>query len=669
MSSSLEGVFVIMGVMKYLGFKVFVFCLILLGGIFLMPSETEAATKIKTVEVYITQDTSTTEDDSISSGAGVNDLAYSDTNDIVFNIKIPENTVTFRHAYIEWRTYAETPGALTGAMKFSRCTKGATPPKAANCVATDTRTTNTTLTIGDIGDDTAESAPILLMMNVPINSDTLATGSVDYFFNAQLTGTTRTGDNAKIVITYEYDDASATQLNTVRYGVGCADPTADAQDTALTAINPNINEDNVEILSHWLEYSFSMDDAGTTVDLRASASMDSTVKGLHVTIDYEANDTGSAFMILQEFASSALDTLAERTSNHTMRLWSDMVGATTDIVDNKCAEWVITYLFASSSATKTRTVAYFVGANDAITTKEVFGQPAVYLPESSQTHRSVWLRYTLNTVNLATVTSPVSIPGGVDSSFSQLIAKAAGTYTGGGNRFIHDFTSDFTTNWSNGEVITASMSSDASVDAMAELFITSSFADSSTTAIKTVYWFVGQDTVQNNADVAHEVYFTTYVPESVSVASRSTGIIQRSLVSNTGANNVTIDTKVDDSTREGQDDNVAFVCFKDNEALFCVTGFSPSTQLTPQTAQPSVGASLSTGQSVFTAGGYAYSTYEFQWSAVSTFTQNDFRFYVDNNALKPTDPWGNPDLGENAVLAVVPATNDPPEAGREIRFR
>ena len=101
--------------------------------LFLVPS-VQAATKIKTVEVYITQDTSTTEDDSIATGAGVNDLAYSNTNDVVFNIKIPENTVTFRHAYIEWRTYVETPGALTGEMNFSRCTKGATPPKAAKSI-------------------------------------------------------------------------------------------------------------------------------------------------------------------------------------------------------------------------------------------------------------------------------------------------------------------------------------------------------------------------------------------------------------------------------------------------------------------------------------------------------------------------------------------------------
>ena len=45
-----------------------------------------------------------------------------------------------------------------------------------------------------------------------------------------------------------------------------------------------------------------------------------------------------------------------------------------------------------------------------------------------------------------------------------------------------------------------------------------------------------------------------------------------------------------------------------------------------------------------------------------TFTQNDWRWYVDSDNENVTDVWGNPDLAENTSLAVVPAVNDPPKS-------
>lgn len=53
----------------------------------------------------------------------------------------------------------------------------------------------------------------------------------------------------------------------------------------------------------------------------------------------------------------------------------------------------------------------------------------------------------------------------------------------------------------------------------------------------------------------------------------------------------------------------------------------------------------------------------------ATITQNDWRIYVDNNLLDPADPWGNPDLGENASLTSVPVSNDPIDVGDNIRIR
>lgn len=56
------------------------------------------------------------------------------------------------------------------------------------------------------------------------------------------------------------------------------------------------------------------------------------------------------------------------------------------------------------------------------------------------------------------------------------------------------------------------------------------------------------------------------------------------------------------------------------------------------------------------------------YAADYTLTQNYFRFYVDNDALKPTDPWpaGSTDLGENSA---VTANDLPPASGERLRLR
>ncbi len=52
-------------------------------------------------------------------------------------------------------------------------------------------------------------------------------------------------------------------------------------------------------------------------------------------------------------------------------------------------------------------------------------------------------------------------------------------------------------------------------------------------------------------------------------------------------------------------------------------------------------------------------------------TQNDWRIYVDNDTIDPTDPWpsGSLNLAENEALRAIPAANDPIDPGDEIRLR
>ncbi len=64
---------------------------------------------------------------------------------------------------------------------------------------------------------------------------------------------------------------------------------------------------------------------------------------------------------------------------------------------------------------------------------------------------------------------------------------------------------------------------------------------------------------------------------------------------------------------------------------------------------------------------YRYELVEWPTAGLALY-QNYYRFYVDNNALDPTDPWpvGGTDLGENTVLS---ASDEPLGEGERIRIR
>jgi hypothetical protein len=56
-------------------------------------------------------------------------------------------------------------------------------------------------------------------------------------------------------------------------------------------------------------------------------------------------------------------------------------------------------------------------------------------------------------------------------------------------------------------------------------------------------------------------------------------------------------------------------------------------------------------------------------SASATFTQNKYRWYVNNNLADPADVWGAPDLPENTAITIIPAGNDPPSVTQDLRLR
>lgn len=55
--------------------------------------------------------------------------------------------------------------------------------------------------------------------------------------------------------------------------------------------------------------------------------------------------------------------------------------------------------------------------------------------------------------------------------------------------------------------------------------------------------------------------------------------------------------------------------------------------------------------------------------ATSTFTQNKYRWYYDNDAVNPTTAWGALAIAENTAIPIIPAGYDPPDTTQELRLR
>lgn len=56
-------------------------------------------------------------------------------------------------------------------------------------------------------------------------------------------------------------------------------------------------------------------------------------------------------------------------------------------------------------------------------------------------------------------------------------------------------------------------------------------------------------------------------------------------------------------------------------------------------------------------------------AASSSFTQNKYRWYYDNDLANPTAAWGAIAIAENTAIPIIPAGYDPPDTTQELRLR
>jgi len=468
-----------------------------------------AGTQIKTVEFFLYQRNSATE---ITAGNGIDNTAYGATcgsadSDPSVSITIPETSAFFRSAIVEYRTF-QSVASGTAATDY------------------DIQFCNSTTTASDSGSGTVttssgENNMVVVRLEA---SSAMSTGTNTYWFDARLVGAARNLDSLKIYITYEYDQTEATQLKTVRY-YGTQQTGAGSSSDLDSVINPNLTESTISVKQSWAEL-WGQVNTGTDNSVGASYAASGTCNAKATVATADGSRT-TAYSYLVLFSTN---TSINLTSNNCIRHGSSAVTM------GKSTEWVITFSYSyydylpPSYLVHTKTVKYMMGTTQASlgNTQTNVGTQAINLPENkpSNPFTSVYVRYmsNLDTVS-ATFTTCISTGAACTGTTSSQSSITYGiSKTGGGFYALDDVTAFFNTNWSNGTSFSVSAACGTTSDCWgtsAELIITYWFnADTSSTIAKTVYFWVGQETLSqtnttfNQASEATQANFNTWWPES-----------------------------------------------------------------------------------------------------------------------------------------------------------
>ncbi len=108
----------------------------------------------------------------------------------------------------------------------------------------------------------------------------------------------------------------------------------------------------------------------------------------------------------------------------------------------------------------------------------------------------------------------------------------------------------------------------------------------------------------------------------------------------------------------------------DQEDPFHVAGQISGLEAYKLNPTPTIGTAVT-----FDVNGGGSSAAKWHWIAVEvngygpTFTLNAYRWYVDNDAIQPTDPWGLTDIAQNTAITILPFSNYAPTTTVELRLR
>ncbi|MEK7635478.1 MAG: fibronectin type III domain-containing protein [Patescibacteria group bacterium] len=352
-------------------------------------------TRVRTVEFFAGQD----------AGSATNDNVGAQNNFAAQTAQLAESGADVIDAYVELSAEVGGTTALTsteGLIYFDVCSPTPCTPSPAIMMNT-----------AGLGTNSAEAQTLRFRASVTSEATLAAyTGAgtqfsfqVGYCFDgasgtdaATCNGTAAAnvqGANAKLVITYIYDDTSATQTNTVIYpldsgtniGSKIATQAACTIDSNCPAFS--YNAEIPEISSQVSQFFFLQTslNANSATDWQTISDIGGNPGGANTSAVYfeeTLTNNGGWINVMQGSVAGYANNSAQSLEMSTNGTNAYVMGG----------ENYVTYTYANAAATKTRTVVLPVGEVQTIgsLTKSALVGPTVYFPETGVTVKKAWFR-------------------------------------------------------------------------------------------------------------------------------------------------------------------------------------------------------------------------------------------------------------------------------------
>jgi len=385
-----------------------------------------AATRIKTVEYNFGSRYSTS---NLASGT-----AWTPPT---ITVHLPESGVVIRNAYLELEALASVSTTLSDLQ-----------------IRFNTGGTASTLVFDGAGTYITQTGELFrVAAKADATAQVTAWSNQTYSASVTLTGPSSNMHALKLYVTYEYDDTSATQVKTVRFPAYYASNVTSAQSqltggsTTAFTYNAEIADSGVAVQQQWFEIRGQRQSNSSTADgnLRCRIGSDTTEPVLF----FEGAGTVTYDFLYLTQAQTSVPGFAANTSQ-TLNIVSGG-NANITVLNGEC---VVTYTFNGNSATKTKTVAYFLGQSPGAAAAGNILQD-LFLLEGNITLKRLYARIS-STFDVATLTNFVLDSAVAGQSVTQRSYSTLGqAATISGYSFLHDLTEQ-AGSWVNGSSVTLS---------------------------------------------------------------------------------------------------------------------------------------------------------------------------------------------------------------------
>ena len=338
-------------------------------------------------------------------------------------------------------------------------------------------------------------------------------------------------------------------------------------------------------------------------------------------------------------------------------------------------ELVVTYRYATDAVTQTDTVRYYIDQRTTApgTTKN-YATTTLTISNNGKSIENIWLR--VHHAPVAATNFSVFGKVGTSTERSNVYAVTATNPRGGSTPVIIQDLSLSKGNMfatSTTIVVATQYSAVAGSPPAIEAFMTFTWSGKfGGTVTRTILSAGGQQGVNARAsewnnglawvelpETATRSYRSAYIDASVTHSQATSITVGTITVGETGS--TTVITETADTTSEAYHTNYFY-------QIASSTFFGTSTNIGWYNRSLIINETKSVANAV-SFGNQVITTVDLGLELlVPVFTQNYYRIYVDNDLLKPTDPWplGATDLGENSELT---ASDEPPLPGEHLRLR